>query len=227
MGMPGPEPRPGPHSPKMHPALPAPCGSPEQPQQCGKARCPQTGPAPCTPQRQSGPPCGSAAERPTPARAAKPQPTPAAAPAARRRNLSRSPPQRNAARRAPAAPAHRNRRAHRGAPRSQPATRVNREPREEDPGLEMISRRYPPKQKFANFEEYMAARRELPPPLRAKVRYRSWCQSSTCCPFRRKIWFRRRMTNDPAGGSGPALPGVRRRIDAAGNLAALPPGPQL
>ena len=35
-------------------------------------------------------------------------------------------------------------------------SRVNREPREEDPGLEMISRR-PPKQKFANFEEYMAA----------------------------------------------------------------------
>ena len=37
-----------------------------------------------------------------------------------------------------------------------PRSRVNREPREEDPGLEMISRR-PPKQKFANFEEYMAA----------------------------------------------------------------------
>jgi ATP-dependent RNA helicase RhlE len=28
---------------------------------------------------------------------------------------------------------------------------------EEDPGLELISRR-PPKQKYANFEEYMAAR---------------------------------------------------------------------
>lgn len=58
----------------------------------------------------------------------KPQPTP-------------QPPRRRPPRRAP-----------------QPAlrSRVNREPREEDPGLEMISRR-PPKQKFANFEEYMAA----------------------------------------------------------------------
>lgn len=56
----------------------------------------------------------------------------------------------------PPQPLHRNRRARRGAPRSQPPQRVNREPREEDPGLEMISRR-PPKQKFANFEEYMAA----------------------------------------------------------------------
>lgn len=42
------------------------------------------------------------------------------------------------------------------APQPAPRSRVNREPREEDPGLEMISRR-PPKQKFANFEEYMAA----------------------------------------------------------------------
>lgn len=42
------------------------------------------------------------------------------------------------------------------APQPAPHSRVNREPREEDPGLEMISRR-PPKQKFANFEEYMAA----------------------------------------------------------------------
>ena len=51
----------------------------------------------------------------------------------------------------------RNRRARRGAPlQPAPRSRVNREPREEDPGLEMISRR-PPKQKFANFEEYMAA----------------------------------------------------------------------
>lgn len=33
---------------------------------------------------------------------------------------------------------------------------MNREPREEGPGLELISRR-PPKQKYANFEEYMAA----------------------------------------------------------------------
>ncbi len=41
-------------------------------------------------------------------------------------------------------------------PAASPRSRVNREPREEDPGLEMISRR-PPKQKFANFEEYMAA----------------------------------------------------------------------
>ena len=41
-------------------------------------------------------------------------------------------------------------------PQPAPRSRVNREPREEDPGLEMISRR-PPKQKFANFEEYMAA----------------------------------------------------------------------
>lgn len=57
----------------------------------------------------------------------------------------------------PPQPLHRNRRARRDAPRSQPPrSRVNREPREEDPGLEMISRR-PPKQKFANFEEYMAA----------------------------------------------------------------------
>ena len=44
----------------------------------------------------------------------------------------------------------------RRAPQPAPRSRVNREPREEDPGLEMISRR-PPKQKFANFEEYMAA----------------------------------------------------------------------
>ena len=44
----------------------------------------------------------------------------------------------------------------RGAPQPAPRSRVNRELREEDPGLEMISRR-PPKQKFANFEEYMAA----------------------------------------------------------------------
>lgn len=48
------------------------------------------------------------------------------------------------------------RRPPRRAPQPAPRSRVNREPREEDPGLEMISRR-PPKQKFANFEEYMAA----------------------------------------------------------------------
>lgn len=66
------------------------------------------------------------------------------------------PPQRNAARRAPAAPAPEPPRPPRRAPQPAPRSRVNREPREEDPGLEMISRR-PPKQKFANFEEYMAA----------------------------------------------------------------------
>ena len=39
----------------------------------------------------------------------------------------------------------------------QPAPRGRgRAEREEDPGLELISRR-PPKQKYANFEEYMAA----------------------------------------------------------------------
>ena len=43
-----------------------------------------------------------------------------------------------------------------GVPQRLREQRGNREPREEDPGLEMISRR-PPKQKFANFEEYMAA----------------------------------------------------------------------
>ena len=64
--------------------------------------------------------------------------------------------QRNAARRAPAAPAPEPPRPPRRAPQPAPRSRVNREPREEDPGLEMISRR-PPKQKFANFEEYMAA----------------------------------------------------------------------
>lgn len=48
------------------------------------------------------------------------------------------------------------RRPPRRAPQPAPRSRVNRELREEDPGLEMISRR-PPKQKFANFEEYMAA----------------------------------------------------------------------
>lgn len=62
----------------------------------------------------------------------------------------------NAARRAPAAPAPEPPRPPRRAPQPAPRSRVNREPREEDPGLEMISRR-PPKQKFANFEEYMAA----------------------------------------------------------------------
>lgn len=36
------------------------------------------------------------------------------------------------------------------------AARVPRKPVEEDPGLELITRR-PPKQKFANFEEYIAA----------------------------------------------------------------------
>lgn len=66
------------------------------------------------------------------------------------------PPQRNAARRAPAAPAPEPPRPPRRAPQPALRSRVNREPREEDPGLEMISRR-PPKQKFANFEEYMAA----------------------------------------------------------------------
>ena len=66
------------------------------------------------------------------------------------------PQQRNAARRASAAPAPEPPRPPRRAPQPAPRSRVNREPREEDPGLEMISRR-PPKQKFANFEEYMAA----------------------------------------------------------------------
>ena len=66
------------------------------------------------------------------------------------------PPQRNVARRAPVAPAPEPPRPPRRAPQPAPRSRVNREPREEDPGLEMISRR-PPKQKFANFEEYMAA----------------------------------------------------------------------
>ena len=39
-----------------------------------------------------------------------------------------------------------------------------RKPVEEDPGLELITRR-PPKQKFANFEEYLAAHGGMTVPL--------------------------------------------------------------
>ena len=44
------------------------------------------------------------------------------------------------------------------------AARVPRKPVEEDPGLELITRR-PPKQKFANFEEYLAAHGGMTVPL--------------------------------------------------------------
>ena len=44
------------------------------------------------------------------------------------------------------------------------AARAPRKPVEEDPGLELITRR-PPKQKFANFEEYLAAHGGMTVPL--------------------------------------------------------------
>lgn len=192
------------------PAALKPAQRPARPNNANQAR-------PVAPQLNGQPPRGQQKPQPAPQ---PPRRRPPQEPVAQ-------PPQRNAARRAPAAPAPEPPRPPRRAPQPAPRSRVNRELREEDPGLEMISRR-PPKQKFANFEEYMAAHGGATAPIAGEgPAAQSWCQSSTCCPFRRKIWFRRRMTNDPAGGSGPALPGVRRRIDAAGNLAALPPGPQL
>lgn len=48
-------------------------------------------------------------------------------------------------------------------PNSEPRRR-NAQPKQEDPGLELISRR-PPKQKFANFEEYIAAHGGVTAPL--------------------------------------------------------------
>mgnify|MGYP000355670622 CR=1 FL=1 len=166
MGMPGPEPRPtGPTAQKMHPAPARPGRQPEQPQQCGKARCPQTGPAPCTAPNNSqcqGPAllASRKLEPAQPPRRASPKaPAPAPTPPAPRPaagTCRRSPAAQCLPRRAPAAPAPEPPRPPRRAPQPAPRSRVNREPREEDPGLEMISRR-PPKQKFANFEEYMAA----------------------------------------------------------------------
>ena len=44
------------------------------------------------------------------------------------------------------------------------AARAQRRAAEEDPGLELITRR-PPKQKFANFEEYLAAHGGMTVPL--------------------------------------------------------------
>ena len=87
---------------------------------------------------------------------------------------------------------------------------MNREPREEDPGLEMISRR-PPKQKFANFEEYMAAHGGATAPIAGEGPLPELVPEF-------------HLLSVPAEN---LVPGVRRRIDAAGNFAALPPGPQL
>ena len=84
---------------------------------------------------------GSGGQNSQPPRGKKPAAQPAPQPP--RRGAQPAPP--------PEAPAQNRGR------RSQPAPRGRgRAEREEDPGLELISRR-PPKQKYANFEEYMAA----------------------------------------------------------------------
>lgn len=121
------------------PAALKPAQRPARPNNANQAR-------PVAPQLNGQPPRGQQKPQPTPQ---PPRRRPPQEPVAQ-------PPQRNAARRAPAAPAPEPPRPPRRAPQPAPRSRVNREPREEDPGLEMISRR-PPKQKFANFEEYMAA----------------------------------------------------------------------
>lgn len=77
-------------------------------------------------------------------------------PQAERRAAPAAKPRRE--RQAPAPQQAQPRRAPRNAPR--PARR----PEEENPGLELISRR-PPKQKFANFEEYIAAHGGITAPL--------------------------------------------------------------
>ncbi|MFR5929706.1 MAG: hypothetical protein ACLUGI_03515 [Subdoligranulum sp.] len=121
------------------PAALKPAQRPARPNNANQAR-------PVAPQLNGQPPRGQQKPQPTPQ---PPRRRPPQEPVAQ-------PPQRNAARRAPAAPAPEPPRPPRRAPQPAPRSRVNREPREEDPGLEMISRR-PPKQKFANFEEYVAA----------------------------------------------------------------------
>ena len=123
--------------------------------------------APAAPQREGGRPAAQQAPQKQRSRAPRKEPdAPQAAPHGRKRGQQ------------PAAPQPQAQAAGRGkgrghtAPAQEPA-RAPKPPRaargahrmvEEDPGLELITRR-PPKQKFSNFEEYLAAHGGMTVPL--------------------------------------------------------------
>ena len=123
--------------------------------------------APAAPQRESGRPAAQQAPQKQRARTARKEPdAPQAAPRGRKRGQQTAAPQPQAQAsgrgkgRGHAAPAQEPARA----PNPQRAPGGAHRMVEEDPGLELITRR-PPKQKFSNFEEYLAAHGGMTVPL--------------------------------------------------------------